>query len=113
MYVNNNSSIQSNSRSFGQLKFYVGQKNFLRKFVSTEEKFFVENLIKEQEHNPVDIIVFSKLDSYKLESVITPKNMNYRIVKYSQYFWQSTLKFLNKCCHKADSINYKMNKDKI
>lgn len=109
MQITHVSQNQNNLKSsFGQLNFYAGEKIFLQNFVDKNDRYLVENMIKSQKNNPVDVMIFSNLQTNRLEALIIPKNIKYKIVEYSQKFYQSTVSFLEKSVRKAENLNSKI-----
>lgn len=103
--IKNFTNNRNQSPTFEAIKLYGGADETLKKALKPENWKTLKALAENQDANTaVDIILFGRADSKKLDGRLVPKesNMFMQIQDYKQGFFENTISFINKLCLKAD-----------
>lgn len=103
--IKNLTNNRSQNPAFGAIKLYSGADETLKKALKPENWKTFQTLAENQNRNTmVDIILFGRHNSKKLDGRLVPKesNMFTKIEDYKQGFFENAISFINKLCLKAD-----------
>ena len=105
--------VSHSQKTFGTIKFANGAEDVLKKLSESDLKYFVKQAKKQNKNIFVDITLFSK-DNENLSARIIDKTHNIQGKRREKelqtrwYFFESRMKFLDRCCEQADKRTKKI-----